>query len=93
MLSCGEVHGDVGLEPTSHTPLIQGDEVLVTTSEVGVDVDVLRRVPSRTMLAQEGATQESLGLAGNVGPCCWVPSSLAGWLPSPFEGEAGGGTH
>jgi hypothetical protein len=65
---------------------------LVTTAEVGVgggNSEVLKLAPSQTMLAQEGATQESWGLAGSVGNCCWIPSSLASLPSTPIEGDAG----
>jgi hypothetical protein len=44
---------------------------------------------SRTMLVQDGATQESEGLAGSVGCCCWVSPSLASLPSTPIEVEAG----
>ncbi len=44
---------------------------------------------SRTMLAQDGATLESIGLGGSMGGCCWVPPLLFSLPSTSMKGEMG----
>jgi hypothetical protein len=55
----------------------------------GVGNAILKYATSQTMLAQDGAAQESKGSAGGVGWCCWVSTTLASLPSTPIEGEAG----
>jgi hypothetical protein len=51
---------------------------------------MLPLLPSRTTLAQEGATLESEGSAGSMVGCCWVPHPPVQPAISSYEGGGGG---
>ncbi len=89
--SCRLAYSDTGLLPGAQATLIyratkSSFEIISDVVVDGSCVGQLEHTPSWTMLAQDGAAQESWGSAGRVESFCWVSLPLVSRQSTPTEG-------